>query len=161
MASSRIVAEMTGMTHALPRAPVEFETTRVMVAGDDERTVQRIRRALLELGYQVAPGRAGPHQMEDLCQRGGRTFRQCPVELLVLEAATRPWVALAVVEVVRGVYPSLPIILCTGADSEVRKEAKRLAVDVMFDSPPDDVRLRRAALELAPLLPEAMGEPLG
>ncbi len=160
MASARIVAELTGRTHAVPGAPVVIETTPVMVAGDDENAVQRIRRILMETGYQVAPGRAGSRMMEDLRRQANCTLRQCPVELLVLEGIVRPWVALALVEVVRGVYPSLPIILCTSSDPEVRKEAKRLAVDVVFGKVPEEEELRRAALELAPILPEVSGETL-
>jgi hypothetical protein len=81
--------------------------------------------------------------MEDLRQRAGCALSRCPVELLVLEAVVRPWVALALVEVVRGVYPSLPIILCTGSDPDVREEAKRLAVQVVFEELPDEEQLRR------------------
>lgn len=160
MASARVLAEMTDRAHVVPCAPIAIETTPVMVAGDDENAVQRIRRVLMGTGYQVTPGRAGHRMMEDLRRRADCTLRQCPIELLVLEGVMRPWVALALVEAVRGVYPSLPIILCTGGDFEVRKEAKRLAVDVVFEKIPDDEELRRAALELAPLLPEVSAGPL-
>jgi DNA-binding response OmpR family regulator len=125
-----------------------------MVAADSERSSRSLQHALRSAGYQVTPVKMGPGIMRDLRRRVDKTLRTSPVELLVLDGSERPWVALALVDVVRSVYPSLPIIFVSRLDPEMRAEARRLDVDLIIDAPPDLGELRRAALELAPLVPE-------
>ena len=71
-----------------------------------------------------------------------------------MECSERPWPGMSLVEVVREVDPVLPIIFVARFDPELRREARRLAVDFMVTSPPNLDVLCRAAQELAPLLPD-------
>jgi hypothetical protein len=92
--------------------------------------------------------------MEHLRTKISSALYQDSIELLVLDGTERPWMVLTLIDVVRGIVPALPIILYADNDIEVHKEAQRLAVDVVLQTPPSKEELSLTALELAPILSE-------
>ncbi len=131
--------------------PFDFESTTAMVAADNDFELRFLRRAMKSAGYEVLSSKVGVQLTRELRRRIGKTLKHNPVELLVLRTAHRPWVAVALLEVIRESYATLPIILIIDGAPELESEARRLAVDVVLDAPVTAEQLWRAARDLAPL----------
>jgi DNA-binding NtrC family response regulator len=76
------------------------------------------------------------------------------VELVVLDASSRPSRATQLLEALRAADSTIPVIVIAGPDSESREEAARLGAEAVLDSPLDLSRLRVAAETLVPALRE-------
>ena len=133
---------------------LSISPTSVIVAGNDDLLVRRIRMSMIETGYDVTTAKVNPSFTDrvDRVMEGSTT--RPPAELLVVECSRDPWTALSQVEILRTRHPFLPVILIGELTPEVRREARRLGVDVMMQSPPDIASLRIAANALAPVITE-------
>jgi CheY-like chemotaxis protein len=133
--------------------PVALEGPSAMIAGRDEESVRVVRRTLEAAGYRVTVAPAGPRLLRSVRRVAG-------LELLVLDGTEQPWPALALAEAVRRAHPTLPVIFIADIDAEVRAEARRLDINVLLSRPIDPRQLRRAAADVAPLVPEVVPQVL-
>ena len=131
-----------------------FEMPRVLVIGSNSSEVRFLQRLLEVGGYWVDSATIGMASLVQSSAAVSGLFRSRSIELLVLDGAGEPELAVRLLNSIRETYPALPIILIAGSDPEVRKEARRLGIDIVLDAPATIADLRRAAQELAPLFPE-------
>lgn len=129
-------------------------TPRVLAAGDDPAMSSIVCRALHDAGYRVTSTRLSARMAEHLRKGHSPGAQDDPFELLVLDASTRPWVALGLLEAVRRTYRALPTIVITDADPQTREEAARLGAEAIIAAPVVAEELQRAAEALAPPIPD-------
>ena len=131
-----------------------FEMPRVLVLGSSSIEVGFLQRVLEVAGYWVDSATVGTASLERSPAALNGLFGTRSIELLVLDGAGEPELAVRVLNSIREAHPALPIILIAGTDPEVRTEATRLGVDIVLDALATIAGLWRAAQELASLFPE-------
>ena len=139
-----------------------IEIPRVMVVGTDSGEVRFIQRVLEVAGYWVDSRTLSPQSFEPPRAALKGLFGTRSIEFLVLDGAGEPEAMARLLDLIRQFSSDLPIVLIAGPDAALRREAKRVAVDIVIDAPATTAALRRAARELAPLFPEPRaddGEP--
>jgi hypothetical protein len=152
ISTQRVSLEHSAEIVRPPHAAVEIP--RVMVVGADSSEVRFIQRVLEVAGYWVDARTLDSQSSARSSAAMKSLFGTRSIEFLVLDGAREPEVALRLLDLIRQYASALPIILIAGPDSVLRREARRLAVDVVIDAPVTVAALRRAARELAPMFPE-------
>ena len=127
--------------------PPPLDATRVALVAESTTASRAVADALKRAGYRVSTSHCDLDAVH-------RLLRSSPIELLVLDGADSPAVATAILDAVRTTIWELPIILVAGRDSELRAQGSRLGVEVILDEPLAPEEVRRAALRLAPVVPE-------
>jgi hypothetical protein len=155
MITAQRVSLEHGLPPNLPRAAVEIP--RVLVIGTGAAEVRLLQRVLQVAGYWVDGKTVSSESLRPHGALKG-LFGVRSIELLVLDGAGEPELADRLLESIRRYYPALPIILIATRDAEVRKEARRVAVDIVLDAPLTIAALRRAARQLAPRFPESRAD---
>jgi hypothetical protein len=160
ISTQRVSIEHSSEATRPPYAAIDVP--RVMVVGTDSGEVRFIQRVLEVAGYWVDSRTISPQSVTTSRAALKGLFGTCSIEFLVLDGAGEPEVAAQLLDLIRQFSSDLPIVLIAGPDAALRREAKRVAVDIVIDAPATIAALRRAARELAPLFPEPRaddGEP--
>ena len=136
-------AELTTRT----RRPPVLDLPRVLVAAATTAASSPIARALREAGYVVSTARAGADVLRELRP-------QRAVELLVFDGSERPGTVSSIIESVRAINWTLPIVLIARPDPELRAEGERLGVETILEAPVNPDEICHAAARIVPVVPE-------
>jgi CheY-like chemotaxis protein len=137
------------------RHPARLTCSRplVLLASDDTPAMSLAARTLRGAGYEVRPVHLGARAVESLRRSGKPRLPGDAIELVLLDATSRPWIALALLDALRSVDSCTPVIVLADSSPSTREEANRLGVEAVIESPLDAAELLRTVETLAPPIP--------
>jgi DNA-binding response OmpR family regulator len=108
----------------------------VLLAEDDAEMRKLLRAALEAAGYRVREAWDGQEALRPISALGGSFRSAFAPDVVVADIRMPHFSGLELLEAVRVVDPSLPVILITAfGDEETHAEARRLGVTAVFDKP--------------------------
>jgi CheY-like chemotaxis protein len=108
----------------------------VLVAEDDAEMRKLLRAALEAAGYRVREAWDGREALKPIAGLAGTPRSALAPDVVVADVRMPHFSGLELLEAVRAVDPSLPVILITAfGDDETHAAARRLGVTAVFDKP--------------------------
>lgn len=124
---------------------------RIVVADNDEVSLDSMVRALRRDGHLVLAARDGVELLERLA---GLLLEDAPVDLVITELRMPGWSGLQVLAGLRAVDWPTPIIVVTGPVSpKAIRRAERIGASAVLRKPFDPVALQTLARDLLPAPP--------
>ena len=121
-----------------PREDAPLKPTRLLLAEDDPDLRKVLAMALRREGYEVAEARDGNHLRTYLGALLYHKNQADPVDLIITDVRMPGPSGMEVLEWLRGVVWSIPVIVVTSfGDPELHVEARRLGALAVLDKPFD------------------------
>ncbi|MBC2712594.1 MAG: PAS domain S-box protein [Desulfosarcina sp.] len=125
-------------------------TERILFVDDEEMIVELYGKILDRLGYRVSTC-TDPSQALSLLDADSTAF-----DMVITDMTMPGMTGDQLVQGIREIHPTLPVVLCTGYSKRLSKEkAKALAISAVLDKP---VVLKKLAIAIRQVLDHARGD---